>query len=318
MSLKQTNYGHTPVLSKAVEKYIPVLKGKTVIDCTLGLGGHSELFLEKIGPGGTLMAFELDKENLEIARNRLNNSKNKNKIILINKNFAHLKEEVEENETTNVKLIFFDLGLSSPQVDEAERGFSFIKEGPLDMRFDKSQILTADMILKAYPERKLAEIFKEYGEERMAKRYARIIKENLPIKTTTELAQLIEAHAPRLPKKFKKSKKHPATQIFQALRIEVNNELESLKIAITDAINILQPGGRLIVISYHSLEDRIVKNIIRNESKGCICPPEIPICQCKHFPQVKILTKKPIVPDEEEIKENPRARSAKMRVAEKL
>lgn len=318
MSLKQTNYGHTPVLSTTVEKYITTQKGDTIIDCTLGLGGHSELFLKKIGPGGTLLAFELDEKNLEIASKRLNNSKNKNKIFLINKNFAHLKEEVEDKGITKVKLIFFDLGLSSPQVDEAERGFSFIKEGPLDMRFDKNQILTADMVLKTYPERKLVEIFREYGEERMAKRYARIIKENLPIETTTQLAELIEKNAPRLPKKFKKSKKHPATQIFQALRIEVNNELESLKVAITDAINILQPGGRLIVISYHSLEDRIVKNIIRNESKGCMCPPEIPICQCKHIPQVKILTKKPIVPDYKEIEENPRARSAKMRVAEKL
>jgi len=247
----------------------------------------------------------------------LKDSKNKNKILFIHKNFAHLKEEVEENEITNVKLIFFDLGLSSPQVDESDRGFSFQKEGPLDMRFDKNQVLTAEMILNTFSERKLADIFYEYGEERMSRKYARIIKENLPIKTTTELAGLIASSAPPI-KKGKKSKKHPATQVFQALRIAVNNELETLKIAIKDAINILQPGGRLVVISYHSLEDRIVKNIIRTESKECICPPEIPICQCNHKPQVKIITKKPITPEQEEIDENPRARSAKMRVAEKL
>jgi 16S rRNA (cytosine1402-N4)-methyltransferase len=317
MSLKKKNYAHTPVLSNAVEKYTSLQKGDTVIDCTLGLGGHSELFLEKISPNGTLVAFELDKKNLEIASNRLKDSKNKNKILLLYKNFAHLKEEVEEKEITNVKLIFFDLGLSSPQVDESERGFSFLKEGPLDMRFDKNQVVTAEMILKTYPERKLVEIFREYGEERFAKKYARIIKEKLPIKTTTELAGLIASSAPPF-KKGKKSKKHPATQVFQALRIAVNNELESLKIALTDAIKILKPGGRLIVISYHSLEDRIAKNIIRTESKECICPPEIPICQCEHKPQVKIITKKPITPDQEETEENPRARSAKMRVAEKL
>jgi len=317
MSLKQMNYGHTPVLGNAVEKYITLQKGDTVIDCTLGLGGHSELFLEKISPNGTLVAFELDEKNLEIADNRLKDSKNKNKILFIHKNFAHLKEEVEENEITNVKLIFFDLGLSSPQVDESDRGFSFQKEGPLDMRFDKNQVLTAEMILNTFSERKLADIFYEYGEERMSRKYARIIKENLPIKTTTELAGLIASSAPPI-KKGKKSKKHPATQVFQALRIAVNNELETLKIAIKDAINILQPGGRLVVISYHSLEDRIVKNIIRTESKECICPPEIPICQCNHKPQVKIITKKPITPEQEEIDENPRARSAKMRVAEKL
>ncbi len=317
MSLKKKNYAHTPVLSNAVENYTLLQKGDTVIDCTLGLGGHSKIFLEKIAPNGTLVAFELDKDNLEIAKNRLNNSRNKNKILFINNNFAHLKEEVQENEITDVKLIFFDLGLSSPQVDESERGFSFLKEGPLDMRFDKNQIVTAEMILKTYSERKLAEIFKEYGEERYAKKYARIIKDNLPIETTTELAGLIASSAPRF-KKGKKSKKHPATQVFQALRIAVNNELETLKIALKDAINILEPGGRLIVISYHSLEDRIAKNIIRTESKECICPPQIPICRCNHKPQVKIITKKPITPEQEEINENSRARSAKMRVAEKL
>lgn len=318
MSLKQTHYGHNPVLNKVVENYLQLKKGDTVIDCTLGLGGHSELFLEKIGKNGTLVAFELDEKNLKIANNRLKDIKNKNKILFIHKNFAHLKNEVEERGITNVKLIFFDLGLSSPQVDEADRGFSFLKQGPLDMRFDKNQVQTAEMILKAYSEKQLEQIFREYGEERMARKYARIIKENLPIETTTQLAQLIERYAPRPPKKGKKVRKHPATQVFQALRIAVNNEIESLKIALTDAINILEPGGRLIVISYHSIEDRIVKNIIRTESKECLCPPEIPICQCNHKPQVKIITKKPIVPDEEEIEENPRARSAKMRVAEKL
>lgn len=318
MSLKQTHYGHNPVLNKVVENYLQLKKGDTVIDCTLGLGGHSELFLEKIDENGTLVAFELDEKNLEIANNRLKDIKNKNKIFFIHKNFAHLKTEVEERGITGVKLIFFDLGLSSPQVDEADRGFSFMKEGPLDMRFDKNQALTAEMILKTYSEKQLEQIFREYGEERMARKYARIIKENQPIETTTQLAQLIERYAPRPPKKGKKVKKHPATQIFQALRIAVNNEIESLKVALTDAINILEPGGRLIVISYHSLEDRIVKNIIRTESKECLCPPEIPICQCNHKPQVKIITKKPIVPNEEEVEENPRARSAKMRVAEKI
>jgi len=317
MSLKQKNYGHTPVLNKAVEKYLPVLKGEAVIDCTLGLGGHSELFLKNIGKKGTLVAFELDEKNLEIANNRLNDIKNKNKILFIHKNFAHLKEEVEERGISNVKLIFFDLGLSSPQVDEAERGFSFLKEGPLDMRFNKNQALTAEMIIHTYSEKQLADIIYEYGEERMSRKYARIIKENLPIKSTIELAELIASSAPK-PSKGKKSKKHPATQVFQALRIEVNNEMESLKVALKDAIDILEPGGRLIVISYHSLEDRITKNIIRTESKECLCPPEIIICQCNHKPQVKIITKKPIIPDEEEIQENPRARSAKMRVAEKL
>lgn len=316
MALKQDNYDHDPVLYNAVENYIQLQNGDTAIDCTLGLGGHSRLFAETIGKEGTLVAFELDEKNLETANNRLKDIKNKNKIF-INKNFAHLQEEVKERDIKNIKLVFFDLGLSSPQVDDSERGFSFMKEGPLDMRFDKKSPITAEMILSQYSEKQLADIIYEYGEERMSRKYARVIKENLPIKNTTELAALIASCAPPI-KKGKKSKKHPATKVFQALRIAVNNELELLKDALEQAIKVLEPGGRLIVISYHSLEDRITKNVLRDATKDCICPPELPMCQCDHKPQLKILTKKPIIPEFEEIEQNPRARSAKMRIAEKI
>lgn len=316
MTLKQDKYDHHPVLYNAVENYIQLKNGDTAIDCTLGLGGHSRLFAQAIGKEGTLVAFELDEKNLETAKNNLKDIKNKNKIF-INKNFAHLQNEVKQRDIKNIKLVFLDLGLSSPQVDDPVRGFSFLKEGPLDMRFDKKQPITAEMILSQYSEKQLADIIYEYGEERMSRKYARIIKENLPIKNTKVLAELIASCAPPS-RKGKKSKKHPATKVFQALRIAVNNELEMLKDALDQAIEVLEPGGRLIVISYHSLEDRITKNIIRNATKDCICPPEVPICQCDHKPQLKILTKKPIVPDPEEIDQNPRARSAKMRIAEKL
>jgi len=209
------------------------------------------------------------------------------------------------------------LGLASVHVDDPERGFAFLKDGPLDMRFDKRNTLTAEKVINKYPEKKLEEIFKIYGEERCSKRIARVIKNNIPIHTTRELADLIEESVPKQPRRRGK-KIHPATKVFQALRIEVNNELEILKDGLKQALNVLDKGGKLIVISYHSLEDRIVKRFIREAAKGCICPPEVPICVCKHEPEVKIITKKPISPDEEETSENPRARSAKMRIAEKL
>lgn len=311
--LKQSEHGHDPVLIKTVEKYAQLKKGDTVVDCTLGRGGHSEMFLKHIGSKGLLVAFEQDEDNYNYALHRLRKNKNKNFIL---KNFVHLQHELEERGIDKVNLVFFDLGLASTQVDDPKRGFSFKNDGPLDMRFDKRHPVTASMVLKTLSERKLVELFREYGQERYSKKYARIIKENLPIETTKELADLIERHAPRDPKR--KRRIHPATQVFQALRIEVNQELEVLKSALNQAISVLKPGGRLIVISYHSLEDKIVKNIIRDATKDCICPKEIPMCVCDHKPQLKIITKKPIVPDEEEIEENPRSRSAKMRVAEKI
>jgi 16S rRNA (cytosine1402-N4)-methyltransferase len=315
MSLKLEKYKHEPVLIKTVENYLNLQNGDIAIDCTLGLGGHSKLFLKKIGKNGLLIAFEQDENNLKIAKERL--SKNKNKIIFIHKNFVHLKEEIEKRGLKGkIKLIFFDLGLASTHVDEAKRGFSFLKEGPLDMRFDKRNPITAEKILERYSEKHLEEIFKKYGEERYSKKFAKLIKNNLPIHTTKQLANLIEKNTPQGRRKYKT--KHPATRIFQALRIEVNNELEILESALKQSIDILKKQGRLIVISYHSLEDRIVKKIIKKAAKECICPPEIPICTCNHKPELKIITKKPITPTSEEIEKNPRSRSAKLRIAEKI
>jgi len=314
MPLKQSKYGHDPVLIASVENYAQLKKGDTVVDCTLGLGGHSEMFLKIIGSKGTLIAFEQDEENYNHALERLKGNENKHLIL---KNFVHLHNEIEESGVKGIRLVFFDLGLASTQVDDPKRGFSFLQDGPLDMRFDKRSPVTAEMILERFSERRLTTIFREYGEERYSKKYARIIKENLPIETTRQLAELIERYAPRDNRK-KRKRIHPATKVFQALRIEVNQELEVLKDALQQAISVLEPGGRLIVISYHSLEDRIVKNIIRDATRECICPPEILRCSCNHKAELKIITKKPIVPTDKEIEENPRSRSAKMRVAEKL
>lgn len=329
MPLNKKNYGHDPVLIETVEKYSGLQKGNTVIDCTLGLGGHSEMFLKKIGEKGTLVAFEQDERNLEIAKKRLNenkharsadykiNERSENKIIFIHKNFVHLQQEVQERKIKGIKLIFLDLGLASTHIDDPERGFAFLHDGPLDMRFDKRNNLTAEKILEKYSVKRLEEIFKVYGEERYSKKFARIIKENIPFHTTTELAEFIERHYPmKHPKRGKRI--HPATRIFQAIRIEVNNELEILEDTLRQAIHVLDKGGRLIVISYHSLEDRIVKRMMRDAARECICPPEKPICDCNHKPELKILTKKPITPTEEEIEQNPRSRSAKLRASEKI
>ena len=282
------------------------------MDCTLGLGGHSEKLLEKVGSKGKLIAFEADEENLKKAKERL--KKHKNQITFIHKNFVHLQRETESRNITNIKCILFDLGLSSTQLDSGNKGFSFKEDGPLDMRFDKSGGITAEEVLRKYSVKKLEQIFREYGEERYARRIAELIKNGPPIKTAKELADLIDYNTPR----HKKNRIHPATRVFQALRIEVNDELNVLKTALEQAINVLAKGGRLIVISYHSLEDRIVKRTFKTATRECICPIEIPVCVCNHVPDLKILTKKPITPDEDEIRTNPRARSAKMRVAEKL
>jgi len=315
MVLIANKYGHDPVLIKTVENYLNLKKGDKVVDCTLGLGGHSEMFLDKIGSKGKLIAFEQDENNLKIAQERL--KKNENRIIYIPRNFVHLQQEIEDKKISGVKLIFMDLGLASTQVDASDRGFSFLKDGPLDMRFDKRSPITAQEVIERCSEKRLVEIFREYGEERYSKKFARIIKENLPITTTKELADLIQRYS-RRPQKHRGRKIHPATKIFQALRIEVNNELEVLQDTLHQAIQVLDPGGRLIVISYHSLEDRIVKHTIKDATRECICPREVLVCNCNHSPELKILTKKPIIPTEEEIEMNPRSRSAKMRVAEKL
>lgn len=311
MPHKQEKHNHEPVLIDTVEKYTGLKKGDTAIDCTLGLAGHSEMFLKQIGAKGKLIVFEQDEMNLKRAKERL--KEKKDQIIFIHTNFVHLQSEIERRNISGIRLIFFDLGLSSPQVEDPERGFSFQLEGPLDMRFDRRNTKTAEQVISSYSEKRLMEIFKEYGEERYAKKYARVIKNNLPIKTTTELARLIEKNAPR--QRNRRGKKiHPATRIFQALRIEVNNELEILKNSLKQALSVLEPGGRLMAISYHSLEDRIVKRFMKRAAKECICPPELPVCECNHRPEITIETKKPLTPDEEETERNPRARSAKLRV----
>lgn len=283
---------HKPVLIKEVLEYLNPQKGENFIDCTFGFGGHSLAILKKIEPNGKILGIDLEKSSLE-----------EDRLILVNRNFADLEEIVRDNKFNKINGILIDLGLSSWHFDKSNRGFSFKGEELLDMRLDSKSELTAAKIVNEWPEEELVEIFKEYGQERFPGRIARIICEQRSkrqIKTTKELVDIIEQV---IPKKHQYKKIHFATKIFQALRIAVNDEFNNLEKVLPQALRILEKNGRLAVISFHSLEDRIVKHFFRNEFKKG---------------NLEILTKKPIIPDKDEIISNPRSRSAKLRIIKKI
>jgi 16S rRNA (cytosine1402-N4)-methyltransferase len=311
MSLTMTIPIHKPVLLSQAIEALQVQPGKRYVDCTLGPGGHASAILERLLPDGQLLGIDADPEAINIAKTRLANYTGSS--IIVNDNFANLETICRENNFLPVHGILFDLGLSSTQLEISERGFSFQHDGPLDMRFSPIQELTASDIVNNLPEDKLGQIIKAYGEERYSKRIARHIIKNRPISSTLQLANVVEKAMGS-----RHGKIRPATRTFMALRIAVNRELENLVTALRQTVNCLDHLGRLVVISYHSLEDRIVKQFMIRESKGCICPPDTPICQCGHVPSLKIISKKAITPSLTEIKLNSRSRSAKLRVAERL
>ena len=316
LPLYRAKMEHISVLRKDVQKYLDLKGGEVVVDATLGLGGHSLDILKNVGKKGKLIAFEQDERNLEEAKKRL--KAYEKQIVYIHDNFRYLKNRLEEvGEDSDV--IFFDLGLSSPHVDEQNRGFSFMKEGPLDMRFDQRSKLTAYDVVNSYKEEDLAHVIWKYGEERASRKIARKIckrREEKPFETTVELGEFLEKVLPRK-RSIRASKSHPATKIFQAIRIEVNDELEVLKDTLAQAMEAVKVGGRIVVISYHSLEDRIVKQFFKNLEKPEASEEE-KVYRNHGDPIVKKLTKKPVIPDEKELEENPRSRSAKLRAYEKL
>lgn len=311
MSLTMTIPIHKPVLLNEVVEALQAQPGKRYVDCTLGSGGHAAAILAQILPGGQLLGIDADPEAIEIAKNRL--AAYTESITIINDNFANLETICGENNFLPVHGILFDLGFSSTQLEVSERGFSFQDDGPLDMRFSPTQGLTAADIVNTFPEDKLGQLIKNYGEERGSKWIARYIIKNRPINSTLQLASIVEKAIGS-----RRGKIHPATRTFMALRILVNHELENLAEALKQTIACLKNQGRLVVISYHSLEDRIVKQFMQSESKGCLCPAGTPVCQCEHIPSLKIISKKVITPSLPEIKSNTRSRSAKLRVAERL
>lgn len=302
------SYHKSVLLDEAIDA-LNLKEGSVIVDCTLGGGGHSEAILEKIGPSGLLIGFDRDPDAIEEVSNRLSKYNNK---ILINNNFQYLKSELEQRNIKSVNGFLFDLGVSSHQLD-ANRGFTFLRDEILDMRMSKEGV-TCAYYVNTLPEEELANIIYKYGEERLSRKVARAICElrgKEYIHSTMQLSNLIKE---KIGFAYKKEKIHPATRTFQALRIYVNRELEAIEIAIQDAIDLLSPGGVIAVISFHSLEDRIIKNIFRFNNGKCKCPPGLPICVCNATEKIDIITKKPILPTEEEIKDNKRASSSKLRI----
>lgn len=309
--LKGLPHDHIPVLLQEVIEALNVQPGGRYVDCTLGSGGHSLAILKASSPGGQLLGIDADPRSVEEARRRL--SSFRDDILLVNDNFANIERICSSAKYQPVNGILFDLGLSSRQLDADGRGFSFQYESPLDMRFDPSQELTAADIVNGYSEKELADVIYQFGEDPASRQIARQIVASRPMKTTLELAHAITRATGRGREKI-----HPATRTFQALRIAVNQELRNLPSALTQAIGLLGFQGRLVVISYHSLEDRIVKNTLRQESTGCICPLVVLKCSCGHVARLRLVTKKAVTPSHTEVLANPRSRSARLRTAERI
>ena len=307
------NFHHVPVLFNETIEMLDCKPGDIIVDGTLGGGGHAQAILERILPGGTLIGIDRDPDALEAASRRLH--KYQDSLITIHDNFANIESILDKLGVEAIAGMIMDLGVSSYQLDEGSRGFSYQSNALLDMRMDPTQELSAYDVVNQYDERRLAKIISQYGEERWAARIAKFIVSNRPIDTTEELTQVIKA---AIPAKARRQGSHPAKRTFQAIRIEVNKELEILEAAIESAVNKLKPQGRLCIITFHSLEDRIVKNTFRKLQNPCTCPPDSPICICNSRPLVKIITRKPIIPSEREVSENPRSRSAKLRACQKV
>lgn len=315
-------FQHITVLLEEAVDGLAIKPDGIYVDCTLGGAGHSELIASRLGEGGRLIAFDQDDWALNNARIRL--APYMDKVTLVRSNFRDLEQELRgcsvpmPDGVPQVDGILFDLGVSSPQLDEAERGFSYNHDAPLDMRMDREGDLTAHEIVNTWDERDISRILDRYGEEKFARSIARNIvkaREKAPIEKTGELAELIKIS---IPAATRRTGGHPAKRSFQALRIAVNDELGAEEEALEQAIRCLKPGGRASVITFHSLEDRICKQMFAKFVEKCTCPTDFPLCVCGNEGTLKLINRKPIVPSEEELKLNPRARSAKLRVAEKL
>lgn len=307
---------HTSVMVREVIASLRCRAGGVYVDGTVGGGGHAEAILQSTAPDGLLIGIDADGEALGEAEQRL--APFGDRKILVRGNFADMETILAERNVGAVDGILLDLGVSSHQLDTAERGFSFTLDAPLDMRMDRDGRRSAADLVNTLPWQELAGIIRDYGEERMAGRIARSIakaREDSPIRTTTDLAGVVLR---AMPAEAARQKIHPATRTFQALRIAVNDELTRLEKAMAGGIKRLGPGGRFSVISFHSLEDRIVKNAFRRAEKGCVCPPDLPVCACGMKPTLKVVTRKPVVPAADEIRDNPRSRSAKLRTAERI
>ena len=303
-------FEHKSVMPDEVVEIFQPKPDEIYLDCTLGGGGHSLRIGKILNENGMLIGIDQDVEAIQAAKKNL--SELKCKVEIVHENFSRLEKVLDDLNVEKVDGVIFDLGISSHQIDTAERGFSYMHDAPLDMRMNQEKNFSAYNVVNDYSGEQLIKIFREYGEERFSKKIAAAILKNRPIKTTGELVKIIENSVPHT-----KNGGHPAKRIFQAVRIEVNNELEILSKSIISAVNRLKVGGKIVVITFHSLEDRIIKNTFKNLAQGCICPKNFPVCVCNHKAEIKILGKAEIATPEE-LSKNPRAKSAKLRAAEKL
>lgn len=308
-------FNHVSVLLNECIENLNIKEDGVYVDCTMGGAGHSKEIVKRLSDKGLFIGFDQDKNAIATAKERL--SEYSDRVKFVHSNFENIKEELEKLGVDKIDGVLADLGVSSHQLDEADRGFSYMHDAPLDMRMDIRQSFSAYDVVNTYSEEDLARIIRDYGEDNWAKRIAKFIveeRQNKPIENTGEIVEVIKK---AIPKKARIDGPHPAKRTFQAIRIEVNNELGVINKMIRDAVSMMNKGGRVCIITFHSLEDRIVKNEFKELSLSCICPPSLPICQCDKVSEVKVITRKPILPSDEEIEMNPRARSAKLRVAEK-
>ena len=308
------SYGHRPVLLEECLDALCIRPDGVYVDGTLGRAGHSLEIARRLTTG-RLIGIDRDETAITAARERLRDYLDH--VTLVHSNFDRIGEILEELNISGVDGMLFDLGVSSPQLDDAQRGFSYMHDAPLDMRMDRTAALDARQVVNQWPYEELRRILYDFGEERYAPAIAKGIcraRETAPIETTLQLVDVIKS---AMPPQALREKQHPAKRSFQAIRIAVNGELDALPPMLTAAVDNLNPGGRLAVITFHSLEDRIVKRAMQDMAKGCTCPPEFPVCVCGKKPKIRVLTRKPVVSGEAELADNPRARSAKLRVAEK-
>lgn len=312
----QENFGHYSVMLNETIENLDIKKDGIYVDCTLGGAGHSNAILERLSDKGTLIGIDRDDVALGKAKERL--LKHKDKVIFCKGNFVNAPQMLEDLGIDRIDGVVADLGVSSFQLDDAHRGFSYMHDAPLDMRMSRDEEFSAFDVVNTYDEKALSKIIDLYGEERFARQIASKIvraREVSPIKTTLELSEIVKS---AIPAKNKVGGHHPAKRTFQAIRIEVNGELDVIDKTINGLFPMLKPGGRMAIITFHSLEDRIVKHTFLEKTKGCECPPDFPVCVCGKKAQGMVVTKKPILPSQQELEENPRSRSAKLRVIEKI
>ena len=310
------NFVHIPVLLNESLQGLNIKKGGIYVDGTIGGAGHSKEIAKLIGLEGILIGIDQDINAINAAKEKL--SDYRDSIKLINDNFKNMKAVTQNLGINEVDGILLDLGVSSHQLDEEERGFSYMKDAALDMRMDRRNPLTAEIIVNDWPEQEIFKVIRDYGEERWAKRIAEFIGRERQNERITSTHKLVEVIKNAIPASARREGPHPAKRTFQALRIAVNDELGILEKTISDGISLLKPNGRLCIITFHSLEDRIVKTVFNKLEKPCTCPPKFPQCICGQVPLIKVITRKPITANDKELEENPRSRSAKLRVAQRL